>query len=567
MAKKILLADDSITIQKVVELTFSDGDYEVIATSNGAKAIQKLSEIRPDIILSDIIMPEKNGYEVCEFVKSHPELRSIPVILLTGTFEPFDPDRAEKAGCDAVVTKPFESQNLVHKVEELIQQSQAGLAPEEPTATEEPFGESPADDALGSIADDTSAWPLPKDVLTPPPPPLEALESELPPPPPIPEAGSVFDDSSARLRSLFGDEAPPTPAEFQTHGDDIFAAAQSEDAPSEMPFEEPPQPPEVAQPEEEPQQAGSEMPFGEIEAPPYSGETRAFPKMTLDELQAISAPPPPEPAFEQPEAEPSRHLSLDEEAAVEPPPMEPPPVETPSSEEPPQYAGETRAFPRFSFDDLGSLQSPTPAAPTIEQPPLGDFAGIVHEPEAPIGPPELEQNAFETREPEPEPEFGDISEPAPHEPEAAQPFAEETAPPEIAEPPALPGEKEPWAAAPEAPPASEWVEPAPEGLAPPPAFEPAGFEEAPQSIASTEAAFAAAEGIAQPEVAAPIVGRLEPAAGPFNGALTDEQVDRIARRVVELMSDKAIRDIAWEVIPDLAEVIVKDRIRQLENEE
>src|SRR5258707_899001 len=99
MPKRILLADDSITIQKVVELTFSDGDYEVVAVNNGAKAIQKLAEMRPDIILSDIIMPEKNGYEVCEYVKSHPEYRTIPVVLLTGTFEPFDPDRADKAGC------------------------------------------------------------------------------------------------------------------------------------------------------------------------------------------------------------------------------------------------------------------------------------------------------------------------------------------------------------------------------------------------------------------------------------------------------------------------------------
>src|SRR5947208_3245407 len=125
MPKKILLADDSITIQKVVELTFSDGDYEVSAVNNGAKPIQKLSELRPDIILSDIIMPEKNGYEVCEYVKSHPEFRNIPVVLLTGTFEPFDPDRADKAGCDAVVTKPFESQSLIQKVEELIAQAHA----------------------------------------------------------------------------------------------------------------------------------------------------------------------------------------------------------------------------------------------------------------------------------------------------------------------------------------------------------------------------------------------------------------------------------------------------------
>src|SRR5215210_1335920 len=128
MPKKILLADDSITIQKVVELTFSDGDYEVTAVNNGARAILKLGEMRPDIILSDIIMPEKNGYEVCEYVKSHPDFRNIPVVLLTGTFEPFDPDRAEKAGCDAVVTKPFESQSLIHKVEELIAQAQSNSA-------------------------------------------------------------------------------------------------------------------------------------------------------------------------------------------------------------------------------------------------------------------------------------------------------------------------------------------------------------------------------------------------------------------------------------------------------
>src|SRR5712691_110129 len=140
MAKKILLADDSITIQKVVELTFSDGDYEVIAVNNGAKAIQKLAEMRPDIILSDIIMPEKNGYEVCEYVKSHPEFRNIPVVLLTGTFEPFDPDRADKAGCDAVVTKPFESQSLIHKVEELIDQARnaEAVAPAEPAPEPEP---------------------------------------------------------------------------------------------------------------------------------------------------------------------------------------------------------------------------------------------------------------------------------------------------------------------------------------------------------------------------------------------------------------------------------------------
>src|SRR5690348_17219958 len=145
MPKRILLADDSITIQKVVELTFSDGDYEVTAVNNGARAIQKLGEMRPDIILSDIIMPEKNGYEVCEYVKSHPEFRTIPVILLTGTFEPFDPDRADKAGCDAVVTKPFESQSLIHKVEELIEHAKTQAPTDRQQAVESPAPQPPSD--------------------------------------------------------------------------------------------------------------------------------------------------------------------------------------------------------------------------------------------------------------------------------------------------------------------------------------------------------------------------------------------------------------------------------------
>jgi len=155
MPKKILLADDSITIQKVVELTFSDADYEVTAVNNGAKAIAKLAEMRPDIILSDIIMPEKNGYEVCEYVKSHPEFRRIPVVLLTGTFEPFDPDRAEKAGCDAVVTKPFESQSLIQKVEELISQADTAPAPAAPEPEPEP------EPAPSPWTADTEVVPLP----------------------------------------------------------------------------------------------------------------------------------------------------------------------------------------------------------------------------------------------------------------------------------------------------------------------------------------------------------------------------------------------------------------------
>src|SRR4029078_1961292 len=107
MGKKIVLADDSITIQKVIELTFSDEDFEVVTVGNGRMAIEKVQDVRPDVLLCDIIMPEKDGYEVCDFVKKNPALSHIPVLLLTGAFEPFDQERATRVGCDRLPSNPF----------------------------------------------------------------------------------------------------------------------------------------------------------------------------------------------------------------------------------------------------------------------------------------------------------------------------------------------------------------------------------------------------------------------------------------------------------------------------
>ena len=287
MAKKILLADDSITIQKVVELTFSDGDYEVTAVNNGAKAIQKLSEMRPDIILSDIIMPEKNGYEVCEFVKSHPDFRNIPVVLLTGTFEPFDPDRADKAGCDAVVTKPFESQSLIAKVEELISASRSAA----PSA--------------------------PAPMAAPEPEPEQFATTAFAPPSFAPPAFGGGDDPFA----------PPPPAAdpfggFASNSNDIFASPAAPPATTEMPFDAPAEP------------------------AAFGGETRAFPRMSFEEMQQMAAAP----------------------AAPEPAAPEPSPWDTPAQEETP-FAGETRAFPRMSFEDMQQMAAaPSAPEPTAPEP-------------------------------------------------------------------------------------------------------------------------------------------------------------------------------------------------------
>ena len=90
MATRILLADDSITIQKVVNLTFADEGIEVVAVSNGDLAERRLAEVAPDLVLADIFMPGKNGYELCESIKENPQFRNVPVVLLVGAFEPFD---------------------------------------------------------------------------------------------------------------------------------------------------------------------------------------------------------------------------------------------------------------------------------------------------------------------------------------------------------------------------------------------------------------------------------------------------------------------------------------------
>ena len=125
MGKKILLADDSITIQKVIELTFSDEDFDVVTVGNGRLALEKLLEVRPDIVLCDIIMPEKDGYEVCEQIKTNPATSHIPVLLLTGAFEPFDQERAARAGYDGSLAKPFEPETLIAKVKDLLARAPA----------------------------------------------------------------------------------------------------------------------------------------------------------------------------------------------------------------------------------------------------------------------------------------------------------------------------------------------------------------------------------------------------------------------------------------------------------
>jgi len=104
---KILVADDNSNIQKMVVLALKDQGIDVVAVGNGEAAVRKISDLRPDLVLADIFMPVRNGYEVCKFVKENSNLSHIPVILLVGAFDPLDEQEAQRVGADGVLKKPF----------------------------------------------------------------------------------------------------------------------------------------------------------------------------------------------------------------------------------------------------------------------------------------------------------------------------------------------------------------------------------------------------------------------------------------------------------------------------
>jgi CheY-like chemotaxis protein len=150
MAHRILLADDSLTIQKVIELTFSGAEWELRAVGTGDRAIQALEDFKPEVVLADVVMPGLTGYEVCEAVKRLPDGAFIPVVLLSGTFEPFDRSRADRAGCDLVVTKPFDAQGLAAQVRQLVENAKlarAAAPPPPPPAPPKPEPEPEMDTA------------------------------------------------------------------------------------------------------------------------------------------------------------------------------------------------------------------------------------------------------------------------------------------------------------------------------------------------------------------------------------------------------------------------------------
>ncbi len=131
MGARIIVADDSVTIQKVVELSLSREDVELIPARSGEEVMRKAQESRPDLMLIDHSMPDRSGSELCAALREDPRLRDVPIILMAGTFEPVDEAQVRQVGATDVVVKPFESQTLIEKVKQLL------LTPAGPSAVPE----------------------------------------------------------------------------------------------------------------------------------------------------------------------------------------------------------------------------------------------------------------------------------------------------------------------------------------------------------------------------------------------------------------------------------------------
>jgi CheY-like chemotaxis protein len=129
LARKILLADDSVTAQNMGRKSLTDAGYEVVTVNNGSAALKKIAEGKPDLIVLDVYMPGYSGLEVCQRIKENRETARIPILLTVGKLEPFKPEEARRARADAFVVKPFEASELLSALSKLEDKIIPGAEP------------------------------------------------------------------------------------------------------------------------------------------------------------------------------------------------------------------------------------------------------------------------------------------------------------------------------------------------------------------------------------------------------------------------------------------------------
>ncbi len=504
MGARILVADDSVTIQKVVELTFSREDFVLAQARSGEEAIRQAKETRPDLVLLDLLMPDMNGYDVCAALRADPALRSVPIILLAGTFESFDHQRAARAGANDFVTKPFESHVLVGKVKQLLfaKAMEAGSAG---AAAKSAAGAVTVTIAPGAAAARVSV-PQPADIAS------QAEPPSSPAAPPIPAQDELW--------QLLSDPSEPTPAAAQPSERSVAPPAASSGPP-----------PAPTQPEHA-------LDLG-------TPELESIPPEVLSAAEAMDELPLPE------------SLSLDDLLAV-------------GAEGPPRsLAGEPATAdtdtpepePVFDLSDVAANPLPMVEAGKGEAPALSvdDLLGPAGEDTAPADTLTMELPAFDlTPLPEADaPAMADI----------------ETAPPAVPHVEQMTGEialQGPGDAVMDA------VEFAPAGAG-------TGFElETRESAPAAEALGTPVEEIVSEPAASTLAVPVADASAPvapievpppdmaaMREAVTAQVASDLRRELSEKLLDR-FEKIVWEVVPDLAEILIAkeiERIRRLAEEE
>lgn len=116
----VYFIDDSATMREVIKIAFRRENIQVVACQDAVSALGEIEKARPDVVITDVIMPEKDGYEVCQFIKKHPALAKTPVILMSGVVNRAVAEKAFAVKADELLRKPFQPQDLITRVKHLL---------------------------------------------------------------------------------------------------------------------------------------------------------------------------------------------------------------------------------------------------------------------------------------------------------------------------------------------------------------------------------------------------------------------------------------------------------------
>jgi CheY-like chemotaxis protein len=508
--RTLLIADDSPTVQKVVSLTFGDEGFHVITVGTGAQALAELEREVPDVLLADVHMPAPGGYELCARIKRDERTRNLPVVLLVGSFEPFDEAEARRSGADEVLTKPFQSiRDLVNKVGGLL-----GSQPDAPHADERtddaPTQETRRADAPAMHATEATSVSTTNAMneATNDSPRVASSTDEGAQAHAATRAYADFDMDDADIETVpateFAARQPAQPAEtFAEDAVDSFAIAAAANGAHSQPrgFE--------ARAAAAAAADDTLLELGDIDAHAARASAPDDDDFVLDfNDDAISHAP--------------QRLAADELASEN----------NPAYNEPPRGA--------YAFDESTHVGSSQDASAYQES----GYQESGYQESAYVEPDYSEPNFSEDAPSAVEMQSaGSVSMAEPSAVwDAAQEFA--VSPDAVTEPVEAPA----------------WEEPEVRAMT---------FDEGEAQIGvDDEDAHVAGDTNAQDAAATASTmsdardANSQSTAQGVGAQLSSESVDAIARRVVELLSDRVVREIAWEVVPDLAERLIRQRLEE-----